>query len=78
MCNIINTETKAIFILNLIISERKLRPLCKSMGLSSKYIYSIAKGAKASDKIKEALKPIIQLEYWNEIADDDFKAIYLN
>lgn len=68
--------TKAQYILTIIRSERKLKPLCETLNLSYKYIYAVSKGNKASQKAKDALSSIIKPSYWDEEADEEFIEIY--
>lgn len=68
---------KGRYILLCLLDQRKLKEVCLSLGVSYKYVYSVARsGNPPSLRLMQALTPIIEMSFWAEEADEEFKKIY--
>lgn len=76
--------TKAVFVLNYFISERKLKDFCKNLSQSKhlkkdyyKFSHSVANEIRNPSKnLKLFYDPYIPLSWWEEKATNDFKLAF--
>jgi hypothetical protein len=69
---------KGRYILLCLLDKRKLSSFCSKFGVSYKYVHAIARNENCdpSLKIMRAFLPIIDMSFWAEEADKEFKKLY--